>query len=151
MNHTATTSLFSPLVSQIEYLKTNNPDVQFVLSETGSGIQSSIKLQAGFGAALWCIDFQLYSLTQGVARVDATHRPAAPHSYWVPDASAGDTNPEPQTRGVWYALPFIADFIGKNPGKVVEVNLGSDVLTAYAMYDESTSELPKLALINLRT
>jgi hypothetical protein len=69
----------------------------------------------------------------------------------VPDYSAGDTNPGPQTRGVWYALPFIADFIGQSPGKVVEVNLGSDVLTAYAIYDASTSQLSKFALINLRT
>jgi hypothetical protein len=47
-------------------------------------------------------------------------------------------------------LPFIADFIGQSPGKVVEVNLGSAVLTAYGMYDASTIQLSKLALINLR-
>jgi hypothetical protein len=151
MNHTAITSLFSSFASQIEYLQANDTDVQFVLSETGSGTQSSIEIQAGFGAALWCIDFQLYSLTKGVSRVDATHRPAALHSYWVPDDSAGDTNPGPQVRGVWYALPFIADFIGHHPGKVIEVDLGSDVLTAYAMYDASTKRLSKVALINLRT
>ncbi|KAJ5825200.1 hypothetical protein N7474_002338 [Penicillium riverlandense] len=150
MNHTAITSLFSSFASQIAYLQANDPDVQFVLSETGSGTSSAIQIQAGFGAALWCIDFQLYSLTQGVSRVDATHRPAALHSYWVPDDSAGDTNPGPQVRGVWYALPFIADFIGQDPGKVAEVDLGSDVLTAYAIYDASTNRLSKVALINLR-
>ncbi|KAJ5612102.1 hypothetical protein N7510_005296 [Penicillium lagena] len=151
MNHSAITSLVGSFTSQIEYLQANDPDVQFVLSETGSGTASSVEIQAGFGAALWCIDFQLYSLTQGVSRIDATHRPAALHSYWVPDDSAGDTNPGPQVRGVWYALPFIADFIGHNPGKVAEVDLGSDVLTAYAMYDRFTNRLAKVALINLRT
>lgn len=150
MNHTAIVSEFAPLKPQLEYLKKNDPTVQPILSETGSGTQSSIEIQSGFGAALWCIDFQLYSLTQGISRVDATHRPAALHSYWVPDNSTGTLNPGPQVRGVWYALPFIADFLGQNPGKVTEVDMGSDVLAAYAIYDSSTNAVSKLALINLR-
>lgn len=150
MNHTAIVSQFDPLKPQLEYLKQNDPTVQPILSETGSSTQSSIEIQSGFGAALWCIDFQLYSLTQGISRVDATHRPAALHSYWVPDNSTGTLNPGPQVRGVWYALPFIADFLGQNPGKVIEVDMGSDTLAAYAIYDASTSAVSKLALINLR-
>ena len=150
MNHTATTSLFTSCNSEINYLNSYNPGIQFVLSETGSGEESPIQVQAGFGAALWCIDFRLYSLTQGVARVDATQRPAALHSYWVPDNSAEFVNPGPQVRASWYALPYIADFLGPNPGKVAEVDLGSDVLTAYAIYDANTNVISKVALLNLR-
>lgn len=149
MNHSAIKTVFSPRISDIAYLKTQNPAVQFVFSETGSGTQSLVEMQAGFGAALWCVDYQLYCMTQGVARVDATHRPAALHSYWVPDDSAGDVNPGPHVRGVWHALPFIADFIGRNPGKVVEVDLGSDVLSAYVMYNAETDAVARVALINL--
>ncbi|KAJ5819964.1 hypothetical protein N7474_005555 [Penicillium riverlandense] len=150
MNHTITTSLFDSCNSQIDYLNTNDPEVRFVLSETGSGLRSAIAVQGGFGAALWSIDFRLYSLTQGVARVDATQRPAALHSYWVPDNSAGYVNPGPQVRAPWYALPFIADFLGQKPGKVAEVDLGSDTLTAYAIYDANTNAVSKVALLNLR-
>lgn len=150
MNHTAVTTHFDELVSQIQYLRANNPEVRFVLSETGSGTSSIIEIQAGFGAALWCVDFQLYSLTQGVSRVDATHRPAALHSYWVPDDSVPTINPGPQVRGVWYALPFVADFIGRNPGKVAALDLGSDTLTAYAIYDASKNTVSKVAVINLQ-
>jgi hypothetical protein len=82
--------------------------VQFVLSETGSGPVSSLQLQVGFWAALWWNDFQLYSLMQGVARVDATRHPAALNCDWVQDGLARDSNPGPQTRGVWYALSLIA-------------------------------------------
>ncbi|KAJ5088513.1 hypothetical protein N7456_012129 [Penicillium angulare] len=151
MNHTAIITRFEPLKSQITYLKENDPTIPFVLSETGSATQSSIEIQSGFGAALWCIDFQLYSLTQGVSRVDATHRPAALHSYWVPDDSAGAINPGPQVRAVWYALPFVADFLGQSPGKVVEIDLESDTLAAYAIYNSSTNNVSRLAIINLRT
>ncbi|KAJ5623969.1 hypothetical protein N7510_000278 [Penicillium lagena] len=150
MNHTITASLFASCNSQIDYLNAYEPDVEFVLSETGSGEWSPIEIEAGFGAALWSIDFRLYSLTQGVGRVDATQRPAALHSYWVPDNSAGDANPGPQVRAPWYALPFIADFLGQNPGKVAEVDLGSDTLTAYAIYDANTNAVFKVALLNLR-
>ncbi|KAJ5259231.1 hypothetical protein N7478_012212 [Penicillium angulare] len=151
MNHTAITTHFEPLKSQIAYLKKNDSSISFVLSETGSGTQSSIEIQGGFGAALWCIDFQLYSLSQGVSRVDATHRPAAFHSYWVPDDSAGTINPGPQVRAVWYALPFIADFLGQSPGKVSEIDLQSDTLAAYAIYNSSSNDVSRLAIINLQT
>lgn len=47
MNPTATSAQFSGIFSQIEYLKTNDADVQFVPSETGSGTKSSIGIQSG--------------------------------------------------------------------------------------------------------
>lgn len=151
MNHTAITMVFDPFINQIDYLKSNDPDVQFVLSETGPGLHGSKKIQGGFGAALWEIDMQLYSLTKGVARVAASQRPAAVHSYWVPNDSADSKSSGPEVRGVWYALPFLADFIGRQPGTVAEVSLGRELLTAYAKYDAATGLPSKIALINLRT
>ncbi|OJJ42418.1 hypothetical protein ASPZODRAFT_29260 [Penicilliopsis zonata CBS 506.65] len=149
MNHAVIVSNISAGVPQdVAYLAANYPAVQYIFSETGSGLTTPREIQDSFGAALWFVDFQLYSLVSGVARVDGTQRPAANHSLWVPDDSAGDVNPGPQVRAPFYAQPFVADFIGLAPGNVLEIDLASDYLVAYASYNASTGAAEKLALIN---
>ncbi|CAK7205083.1 hypothetical protein SEUCBS139899_007848 [Sporothrix eucalyptigena] len=151
MNHSATVANFTAGSPQdIAFLAANYPDVKYVFSETGTGLVSPLTVQGSLGAALWYADFQLYAMAQGAKRVDGTMRPAANHSLWVPDDSAAPANPGPQVRAPFYTLPFVADFIGHTPGDVVEVDLGSDVLTAYASYNAGSGTLGKLALINLQ-
>lgn len=150
MNHTAISSRFATANKpEIKYLKAHFPDVKYVFSETGSALRGPLDVQGGFGATLWSVDFMLYSMSQGVARVDNTQRPAAKHSFWVPDNSA-PYNPGPQVRGPFSAIPFVADFIGKNAGEVVEIDAGSELLTAYALYDQKTGSLSRVAIVNLK-
>ena len=99
------------------------------------------------------VDFNLYAASVGIARVDGTQRPASGHALWVPDTSANsaslgdEQNTGPQVRAPYFALPFVADFLGPNPGAIVEL-LGADTLTAYAIYD-SAGSVARIALINL--
>lgn len=156
MNHSAITSKWaSGYADNLAYVQANDPNVSYILSETGSSLVGPpLGYEDGFGAALWKLDFNLYSMSVGVQRVDASQRPAARHSLWVPDTSANNAslgieqNIGPEVRGTWFAMPPLADFVGKNPGKMEEV-LGEDTLTAYAMYDANSGDLSKVALVNL--
>ncbi|KAK3707899.1 hypothetical protein LTR37_011751 [Vermiconidia calcicola] len=157
MNHSAVTAKFSTgYTSALSYIQSNEPEVDYIISESGSSlIGPQLEFQDAFGAALWYVDFECYAMSLGVKRVDATHRPAAYHSLWVPDSSTNDPtlgdqqNIGPQVRGPWFAMPMIADFVGKQPGAVVPV-LEQDLATAYAMYDPSTSALSRIMLVNLK-
>ena len=88
-------------------------------------------------------------MSQGVARVDGTGRPAANHSLFVPVAGIPGS-PGPQVRGPYYAQLFAADFIGKTNGAtgVANLDLKSDFLTAYAAYT-ADKKLARVALTNL--
>lgn len=157
MNHSAITNQYSQGYTQtLQYVEDNQPAVSYIISESGSALSGPPEaFQDRFGAALWYLDFCLYSMTLGVKRVDASHRPAAPHSFWVPDRSAnaaslGDSqNIGPQVRGPYYAIPMLADFLGKESGAVVEL-LGENTRTAYALYDSASGDLSKIALVNLK-
>ena len=83
---------------------------------------------------------------QGVARVDGSQRPVTAHSLWVPTAT---TLSGPQVQAPYYALQFIADFIGKTTAArgVVNYDLQSDFMSAYAVYNGT--DLARMALVNL--
>jgi hypothetical protein len=139
-----------------DYVLANTPNVAFVISEGGSSlIGPPLEFQDSFGAALWEVDWELYLMSQGVKRVDVTHRPAAPHSVWVPDDSANDAsngaqqNIGPEVRAPYYGLPLIADFQGKSSGRVTAI-LENDLATAYAIYNPSSGKVSKVALVNLK-
>ena len=156
LNHSAIVARFQTgYTGALDYIEANDSAVTYVISETGSALAGPPKYyQDAFGAALWAVDFNLYAMSVGVKRLDSSQRPAAPHSLWVPDNSTNDPslgseqNVGPQVRGPWFAVPLVADFLGPNPGPVVEV-LGEDTETAYAMYDASSGALSKVALVNL--
>ena len=158
MNHSAITSLFATGYGEsIVYLNENeDPAIQYIISESGSSLAGPpLDYQATFGACLWAADFMLYGMSRGVKRIDLTQRPATWHSLWVPDDSTNDPslgaqyNPGPQVRGPWFAMPMLADFVGAEPGAVVEL-LGEDTLTAYAMLDETSTTLGKVVILNMR-
>ena len=155
MNHSAISTKFNTgYVAGIDYVAANETGVSYILSETGSSLAGPPDtFQDAFGACLWEVDFNLYAMTLGVKRLDATQRPAAHHSLWVPDNSTNspalgsEQNFGPEVRGPYYAVPMVADFVGTDPGAVVPL-LGEDTLTAYAMYS-SSGALAKVALVNL--
>lgn len=150
MNHTKITTKFQGYGQALTYLKAHNPNIPFILSETGSALGTATQsFNSAFGAALWAIDFKLYSMSRGVSRVHGTQRPQAPHSLWIPVANVTNS-PGPQVRAPFYAEPFVADFVGKSGGKVGAVNmdLASDFLAVYAAYEDG--KLARVALLNMR-
>lgn len=157
MNHSAIAAKFAAGYAQdLAFLAAHAPEVEYVLSETGSSlIGPPLRFQDSFGAALWAVDFNLYAMSMGVSRVVASQRPAAHHSLWVPDASANskdlgaECNAGPQVRGPWFAMPMLADFIGKNPGRVVRLVEEDDVVV-YGMFGPGEKKLDKIAVLNMR-
>ena len=149
MNHTAIKNRFTNYTKAIKYIQNNDTlrYIPYVLSETGSGLEGNLSFVGSFGACLWSVDFHLYAMSFGVARVAGTQRPTVLHALWTPNAIPG--YPEPQVRPNYYAQPYISDFIGNSTSaqSVVEYDLQSDTLTAYAMY--SGSQLSRIALVNL--
>lgn len=146
MNHTAITSKLSHYLPAIKYTR-QNTQVQYVLSETAGVLALESDLDAFFGATLWGVDFQLYAMSLGVARVSGTQRPAAQRSLWIPEFGKW----KPTVQGPWYTQPFVADFIGKdgdgNKG-VVNIDLGTPLLSAYAMFNGQN--LAKIVVVNLK-
>jgi len=57
---------------RIDWLRKNKPDVPFVLNEVGNSLQPThtYEYQARLGSALWQVDFYLYSMAIGVARIN---------------------------------------------------------------------------------
>ncbi|KAI0376016.1 hypothetical protein F5Y04DRAFT_233229 [Hypomontagnella monticulosa] len=148
MNHTAIARRLDKYMQSMNSVQ----NVQYILSETGGPMGVSVKDAAGFGAALWSVDFQLTALTRGIKRVVDSGRPIAEHTSWVPDDSTKDHNGGPQVRAAFSADMFVADFIGKNPGRVVELKVEqtNHLLSAYAMYSSDNKKVTRLALTNLR-
>lgn len=154
MNHSSITTKFQQgYIQTLRSVQISQPNVSYIISESGSSlIGPPLEFQDAFGAALWWVDYNLYAMSIGVKRIDASARPAAPHSFWVPDTSANAPGPEqnlgPQVRAPYYAIPMLADFIGTSSGSVVEL-LAEDTSTAYAIYDQPTGKLSRVALVNL--
>jgi hypothetical protein len=156
LNHTATVAKFANGYAQdLTYLATRAPEIDYILSETGSSlIGPPLLFQDSFGAAIWAVDFNLYAMSMGVKRVDASQRPAAHHSLWVPDESTNsaslgeEQNLGPQVRGPWFAVPLVADFVGKEPGRVMRL-WENEMGSAYGMYGLE-GRLVKVAVVNMR-
>jgi hypothetical protein len=156
LNHTATVAKFSNGYAQdLTYLATHAPEVDYILSETGSSlIGPPLPFQDSFGAAIWEVDFNLYAMSMGVKRVDASQRPAAHHSLWVPDESTNsaslgeEQNLGPQVRGPWFAMPMVAEFVGMKPGMVVRL-WEEELVSVYGMYDFD-GRLGMVAVVNMR-
>lgn len=148
MNHTAIVSKWQTVYAPAnKFLRSKG--IPYIISEIGSILKDALPWSSMFGATLWSVDLQLYVMAQGVARINFTQRPRAEHALWVPIAGVPES-PGPQVRAPYYALPFVADFVGNSsiPTMVQEMDLKSDVFTAYGAY--VSGHLARVAVINLR-
>lgn len=150
LNHTALRRKLAHHLPSIRYTRSNAAGAKFILSETGGPLAVGDDAQTLFANTLWSVNFQLYAMSLGVGRVSGTQRPEARRSLWIP--TAGLRVPGPRVQAPYYALPFVADFIGKTVGGgdrgVVNVDLGSPFLSAYAMFEGAN--LARVAVVNLR-
>lgn len=144
----------APHRENIAFLRAKHPNVPYILSETGPQLSGAdvTKYLNTLAYTLYCVDFMLYSMSVGVARVDGTQRPANTHSYWVPASGRLTQNPGNEVRAPYYAWPYIADFLGNTKATtgVVELAVGAekDQRSAYAVYEDD--KLVRIALLNMK-
>ncbi|KAI1079018.1 glycoside hydrolase family 79 protein [Whalleya microplaca] len=135
---------------RISWLRQNKPDIKFVLSEVGNSLDrtNAYAYQARLGSALWQLDFYLYAMTVGVARINYQQIMHAGYNLWLPVASAGH---QPQVFANFYSQPFVADFIGTSgKTRVAQLKTGrKDNVAAYAAYEGSDGAAKRLAVANL--
>ncbi|KAJ4297631.1 hypothetical protein N0V90_005525 [Kalmusia sp. IMI 367209] len=148
LNHAELVEQFAKYQPHINYTR-GVEKVGYIFSETGGPLGVSKEEFALFANTLWAVNFMLYSMSHGVQRVSLVQRPVAKRSLWIP--SAGLSTPGPRVQAPWYAMPFVADFLGKSvsgPRGVAHLPLDTNFITAYAMYEGD--QISKVALVNLR-
>ncbi|KAI1375335.1 glycoside hydrolase family 79 protein [Hypoxylon crocopeplum] len=139
------------LKRRISWLKKNRPEIPFILNEVGNSLfrTNSYEFQARLGSALWQVDFYLYGMAIGIARINYQQIMHAGYDLWLPVASAGH---EAQVFSNFYSQPFVADFIGSS-GKAMVAQLntsGGDAPTnvaAYVAYENNIAK--RVAITNL--
>lgn len=136
---------------RIGWLRANRPDLPFVLNEVGNSLQptNSYAYQNRLGSALWQVDFYLYAMHVGVARIHYQQIMHAGYNLWLPVASAGLPA---QVFANYYSQPFVADFLGaSNETTVGKLDVGGGEsapnLAAYAAYEAGAPK--RLAIANL--
>ncbi len=138
---------------RVGWLRANRPDLPFVLNEVGNSLKAtnSYEYQARLGSALWQLDFYLYALQLGVARINYQQIMHAGYSLWLPVASAGLPA---QVFANYYSQPFVADFVGASgDARVARLEVGGDGaaaqpnLAAYAAFEGAACR--RLAVANL--
>jgi hypothetical protein len=136
---------------RITYLRENHPDIPFILSEVGNSLDAtnSYQYQARLGSALWQVDFYLYAISIGVARINYQQIMHAGYDMWLPIASAGVPA---QVFANYYSQPFVADFIGTSGQATVQSlaitgGTAHPNLAAYAAFEAGALE--RIAIVNL--
>ncbi|KAH8886548.1 hypothetical protein GQ53DRAFT_827864 [Thozetella sp. PMI_491] len=153
LNHTAITERFNLFIPDIT--ASRNLNIPFVMAEDAAVLGGApIEFSGGFGYTLWAVDFNLAAMARKINRVaNLCGAPTSRRVFWNPDSTGGTNSPGPQVRAPFPAAMFVADFIGSETNAAVtEINLGTGIplLSAYAMYDGSTSKLLRVALVNMR-
>ncbi|KAL9477659.1 hypothetical protein ACSS6W_007500 [Trichoderma asperelloides] len=161
MNHTAVVANLSIYSPANTYIKTNYPDVTFLLGETNSDYTNLLmsQVEGVFGSSLWLIDYLMYGMSlvreilgvtaqeQNISRFNLIQGTTFGYTGWVPVPTG---NMKPYVRPPLYGQIVVADIIGHNPEvQILPINLGSAMwkFSAYAVYE--SSKLSKYVLINL--
>lgn len=140
------------LTGSISWLKQNHPDIPFILSEVGNSLDAtnSYQFQARLGSALWQVDYYLYAMSIGVAKINYQQIMHAGYDLWLPIASAGLPA---QVFANFYSQPFVADFIGTSGETTVQklTITGGEAqpnLAGYAAFEAGA--LKRVAFANLQ-
>ncbi|GAW11432.1 hypothetical protein ANO14919_007780 [Xylariales sp. No.14919] len=156
MNLTLTHGNLDDFRGRIDWLRANQPEISFVLSEVGNSLQpkNTYEYQARLGSALWQVDYYLYSMVIGIARINYQQIMHAGYDLWLPVASAGLPA---QVFSNYYSQPFLADFIAfyrTNPfagdsGKtrVSQLSVDASNVAAYVAYDDGAPK--RIAAVNM--
>lgn len=152
LSQNALKTKFDPYLDPIRYT-TEKTKAKFIFSETGGPliVQDDQPEEYYFANTLWSVNFRLYAMACRVSRVEGTQRPATLRSLWLPKNKWVPEGDSPRVQAPYYALPFVADFIGKTvSGKrgVINLDLAQDSISGYAMFEGNS--LARVAIVNLR-
>lgn len=151
INHTAIASRLEPYAAAVNTSRDQGLD--YAITEGAAVLGGPpVQFSGGFGYTLWAVDFNLAAMARGVSRVtNLAGRPNARRVFWTPDATGGKQSPGPHARAPFPAAVFVADFIGKGaPSAATEVETEGDLTSAYAVYNEESGALQRVALLNMR-
>lgn len=152
INHTAISERFKLYEPSIK--ASRDKKIDYAITEDAAVLGGAdIEFSSGFGYALWAVDFNLAAMARGVSRVaNLAGRPGAKRVFWTPDNTGGKGSPGPHARAPFPAAIFVADFVGKGAcsSAVKELDTKRDLASAYAMYDDKTNALQRVALVNMR-
>ncbi|EHK17824.1 glycoside hydrolase family 79 protein [Trichoderma virens Gv29-8] len=149
MNHTAVVANLSIYSPANEYLKTNYPNITFLLGETNSDYTNLLmnQVEGVFGSSLWLIDYLMYGMSLNITRFNLIQGTTFGYTGWVPVPTG---NMQPYVRPPLYGQIVVADVIGHNPYvQILPIDLGPELwkFSAYGVYE--SSKLNKYVLINL--
>lgn len=148
-NHSAIAARFTKYAPSLK--ESRKRGISYIINEDAAVLGGApVTFGSSFGYALWSLDFNLLAMSRGVSRViNLAGSPTAKRSFWVPKQTS--KNSGPGVRAPYPSAIFVADFIGKgNSTAVTELNTNSQLLSAYAMYNNQSGKLERLALVNMR-
>ncbi|MCJ1287531.1 hypothetical protein MMC26_006883 [Xylographa opegraphella] len=145
LNHTNTMQSIAQKLDQYSFLA--NTSIPFIISETNSlsdigtpGISDT------FGAALWTMDYNLWSASQNISRVHMQQGTNFYYNAWQPIQS----NMPVATKPPYYGSIAAAAMLGNSTAsevKIANIPLTADTEAAYATYVDG--HLARIAVINM--
>ncbi|MCJ1417931.1 hypothetical protein MMC32_004276 [Xylographa parallela] len=146
LNHTNTIQSIAQQLNKYSFLA--NTSIPFIISETNSlsdigtpGISDT------FGAALWTMDYNLWSASQNISRVHMQQGTNFFYNAWQPIQS----NMAIATKPPYYGSIAAAAMLGNSTAsevKIANIPLNSSTEAAYATYVDS--KLARIAVINMQ-
>ncbi|KAH8883671.1 hypothetical protein GQ53DRAFT_752896 [Thozetella sp. PMI_491] len=153
MNHSNTARSVDAHVSEYSTIKANDSDVPpHIFGETNSLYnEGKPGLSNAFGAALWGVDFNLYSASVGFKRVHMHMGTNYRYASWQPiETDKGTIG----TKAPYYGNIAVAAFLGnltQTPVVVRQIPLPSEREAAYAAYTGAgeTKTITRVLVLNL--
>ena len=149
MNHSAIVANLSYFAQPVRWLQEHHPNIPLYLGETNSDTYSmnNTAYIGVFGSTLWLVDFMLYGMTLGIARMNIQQSSGFAYTSWVPAEYYGIP---PAVLPPYYAQVYVADVIGSRSDiRISNIDLGMERMSAYAVYDDKDGQLAKIGLVNL--
>ncbi|RJE21915.1 hypothetical protein PHISCL_05760 [Aspergillus sclerotialis] len=147
MNHTAVINSVENHLKVIRTLKAQNLDLPYIYGEMNSLYnQGRPGLSNSFGAALWGVDFNLYSASQSIRRSHMHQGNNYRYASWQPE----ETNKTSiGTKAPYYGNVMVAAMLkGADDVRVATIPLPGDTEAAYAAFVDG--QVARLAVINMK-
>ncbi|KAL6872706.1 hypothetical protein J3F83DRAFT_730760 [Trichoderma novae-zelandiae] len=149
MNHTAVVANLSMYSLVNNYLKTDYPDITFLLGETNSDYTNILmnQVEGVFGSSLWLIDYLMYGMSLNITRFNLIQGTTFGYTGWVPVPTG---SMQPYVRPPLYGQIVVADVIGHEPNvQILPIDLGPEQwkFSAYGVYE--STKLSKYVFVNL--
>ena len=147
MNHTAVIESVENHLKVRNTLKSQNIDIPYIYGEMNSLYnQGRPGLSNSFGAALWGVDFNLWSASQSIRRSHMHQGNNYRYGSWQPE----ETNKTSiGTKAPYYGNVMVAAMLrGGDNVRVVNLPLDKDTEAAYATYVDD--KLARIAVVNMK-